>query len=468
MLMAAACAVQTYAFDVPMSLVPTQEEFSQFTIRGGMKNWVISTDCMLCEQSGTVNNNAWAFIPVTMSAGTYEVALEIKSGKTWTDQKIGIFLSPEADADADMTAIKDIVTDNTDFTTFAETFTTEMEGNLWLAIHCTSAKSSGGCYVRNITLSASTPAVVPTAPAISKSAITNLAYTATVTMPEVDTNGNALEGNMSLVVTVDGTTEETRTALAPGADVDIALTLAKGEHTIGYTAVMGDYSSETVSEEVEAKEPVGETPTLPFMMEASAENFARCHTIDGNGDGESGKLNGIWAYNADKNAFQYMYHSRNAANDWFFLPLVNFERTIKAKISFEIMTMSYTENLAVYLGREQTAAAMTIPVVKKEDYTAGSWTPIEVEVDLPESSELPNNYTLGFHAYSSADQGYIWLNNIKIESLEQTTGIENVSAAAADTPVEYFDLRGVRVANPQPGTLVIVRQGSSATKTIIR
>ena len=37
-----------------------------------------------------------------------------------------------------------------------------------------------------------------------------------------------------------------------------------------------------------------------------------------------------------------------------------------------------------------------------------------------------------------------------------------------DAPAEYFNLQGVRVANPQPGQLVIKRQGATVTKMIAR
>lgn len=51
-------------------------------------------------------------------------------------------------------------------------------------------------------------------------------------------------------------------------------------------------------------------------------------------------------------------------------------------------------------------------------------------------------------------------------------GSAGINSAAADTdsnaPVEYFNLQGVRVANPAAGELVIKRQGATVTKTIIR
>lgn len=47
------------------------------------------------------------------------------------------------------------------------------------------------------------------------------------------------------------------------------------------------------------------------------------------------------------------------------------------------------------------------------------------------------------------------------------SGIENV-VAEENAPVEYYNLQGVRVADPQPGTLVIRRQGSKVSKMIVR
>lgn len=47
----------------------------------------------------------------------------------------------------------------------------------------------------------------------------------------------------------------------------------------------------------------------------------------------------------------------------------------------------------------------------------------------------------------------------------KTTGIETVGVDS-NAPAEYFDLLGRRVATPQPGQLVIRRQGNTATKVV--
>ena len=49
-------------------------------------------------------------------------------------------------------------------------------------------------------------------------------------------------------------------------------------------------------------------------------------------------------------------------------------------------------------------------------------------------------------------------------------GVKNVAADLLDenAPVEYFNLQGIRVANPEAGQLLIKKQGAKAQKLIIR
>jgi hypothetical protein len=48
-----------------------------------------------------------------------------------------------------------------------------------------------------------------------------------------------------------------------------------------------------------------------------------------------------------------------------------------------------------------------------------------------------------------------------------TTGVETIAVDNADAPVEYYNLQGVRVANPTPG-LYITRQGTKVSKTLVK
>ena len=63
-------------------------------------------------------------------------------------------------------------------------------------------------------------------------------------------------------------------------------------------------------------------------------------------------------------------------------------------------------------------------------------------------------------------EGYTAVN-IFVNGSGVSTGVEAVEIEDADAPVEYYNLQGVRVANPQNG-LYIVRKGNKVSKQIIR
>ena len=49
------------------------------------------------------------------------------------------------------------------------------------------------------------------------------------------------------------------------------------------------------------------------------------------------------------------------------------------------------------------------------------------------------------------------------------SGLENIAVEAIDTtaPAEYYNLQGIRVANPTPG-IYLIRQGAKVTKQLLR
>lgn len=58
--------------------------------------------------------------------------------------------------------------------------------------------------------------------------------------------------------------------------------------------------------------------------------------------------------------------------------------------------------------------------------------------------------------------------NGKTATPEVPTGINDVTVDGADAPVEYFDLQGIRVSNPQAGRMVIRRQGTNVEKILVK
>lgn len=81
---------------------------------------------------------------------------------------------------------------------------------------------------------------------------------------------------------------------------------------------------------------------------------------------------------------------------------------------------------------------------------------------VPESLEGTFNVTGIVGAYKDAPQ-LLLTSVVKMES----TAIEDIDIDSVNAPVEYFNLQGVRVANPENG-LFIRRQGNKVTKVIIK
>lgn len=73
---------------------------------------------------------------------------------------------------------------------------------------------------------------------------------------------------------------------------------------------------------------------------------------------------------------------------------------------------------------------------------------------------------LNYVAYSKA-MGASAGQRLVIGANGETTGIENVAVDSNDAPVEFFNLQGVRVANPSNGVF-IRRQGNTASKVYVK
>ena len=336
---------------------------------------------------------------------------------------------------------------------------------LALGIHATSARDRARLMFTEIKIeSAEIPEIIPAVPVIKESSIKNLSYTAVVTMPAVDTEGNALTEVMSLEVLVDDVVVETKSDCAAGADVDVALTLAAGEHTVAYRAVLGENTGEAVSETVTAT--ALSTGGLPFTFDATEANFDQCEKIDIDGSVENyGNVQGCWQYATD-GSFKYVYNPNSDADDWLILPLVDFAKCMKVKVSVDVKTEYDTESFEIFLGQERTVEGMTIPVLSKTGFTSKTWTTLTAEVNTPYGVARAANrlFALGIHATSPRNHYNMYFKNFRIEALV-LSGIDDVEADE-DAEPEYYNLQGIRVANPTHG-IYIMRRGSVVSKVVL-
>lgn len=89
-------------------------------------------------------------------------------------------------------------------------------------------------------------------------------------------------------------------------------------------------------------------------------------------------------------------------------------------------------------------------------------------IDKSEAGEsAANDYTFYIKTVYSDEYPHLTPTFHSMQTLEaKTTGIEGLGADNTDAPVEYFNLQGVRVANPQHG-VYIRRQGTVSEKVVL-
>lgn len=467
-------------FDLPFTMTASAETFAMCekidanydgSEYGDNGKWVYKDDAFVYTYSSISSNGGddWVILPkvdfgsvrkvkvsVSVSTGSYPEGLEVKLGSARTISAMTIPVLKK---------------ENYEHSGEYETLSATVEladgapSVLCLGLHAISEADQFELKISEVKIeSAEIPEIIPAVPVIKESSIKNLSYTAVVTMPAVDTEGNALTEAMSLEVLVDDVVVETKSDCAAGADVDVALTLEVGEHTVAYRAVLGENTGEAVSESVTAT--ALSTGGLPFTFDATEVNFDQCEKIDIDGSVENyGNVQGCWQYATD-GSFKYVYNPNSDADDWLILPFVDFAKCMKVKVSVDIKTEYDTESFEIFLGQERTVEGMTIPVLSKTGFTSKTWTTLTAEVNTPYGVARAANrlFALGIHATSPQNHYNMYFKNFRIEALV-LSGIDDVEADE-DAEPEYYNLQGIRVANPTHG-IYIMRRGSVVSKVVL-
>lgn len=467
-------------FDLPFTMTASAETFAMCenidanydgSEYGDNGKWVYKDDAFVYTYSSIKSNGGddWVILPkvdfgsvrkvkvsVSVSTGSFPEGLEVKLGSARTVNAMTIPVLK-----------KENYEHNGEYETLSATveLADGVPSVLCLGLHAISEADQFELKIREVKIeSAEIPEIIPAVPVIKESTIKNLSYTAVVTMPAVDTEGNALTEAMSLEVLVDDEVVETKTDCAAGADVDVTLTLDAGDHTVAYRAVLGENTGEAVSENVTAT--AISTGALPFTFDATEANFDQCEKIDIDGSVESnGNVQGSWQYATD-GSFKYVYNPDSDADDWLILPLVDFAKCMKVKVSVDVKTEYDTESFEIFLGQERTVEGMTIPVLSKTGFTSKTWTTLTAEVNTPYGVARAANrlFALGIHATSPQNHYNMYFKNFRIEALV-LSGIEEVEADE-DAETEYYNLQGIRVANPTHG-IYIMRRGSVISKVVL-
>jgi hypothetical protein len=95
-------------------------------------------------------------------------------------------------------------------------------------------------------------------------------------------------------------------------------------------------------------------------------------------------------------------------------------------------------------------------------FTVGQFKGFAKDADGNYITDEYNQQGITFNVYNGAT-----LKTVQVKVAADKGSVGNVAVDESAAPVEYFNLQGVRVANPQNG-LYIRRQGTKATKVLVK
>ncbi|MGM9826972.1 MAG: choice-of-anchor J domain-containing protein [Muribaculaceae bacterium] len=151
------------------------------------------------------------------------------------------------------------------------------------------------------------------------------------------------------------------------------------------------------------------------------------------------------------------------------------------------MTLDYRQVLNqfkvnnVLIDCTDEAVAPYVSVVAKEE-GAAEWTkigdvnaPVKFGWDFYDGTTVDlsafagKKVQIGFRYVSTTECAGTWeIDNVVVKATKNSDAVESIVAEDTNAPVEYYNLQGVRVANPAAGNLYIVRQGNKVSKQIIK
>ncbi len=126
--------------------------------------------------------------------------------------------------------------------------------------------------------------------------------------------------------------------------------------------------------------------------------------------------------------------------------------------SYDLTTGELLDSTALWKG---TSTVLSACFNNETHQLVGTTYSKQLKNFIGDETEATTDAYSAFHGFLTA---------VQLPTLSASTSIENVAVADTDTnaPVEYFNLQGVRIANPAAGQLVIRRQGNKAEKLIVR
>lgn len=176
------------------------------------------------------------------------------------------------------------------------------------------------------------------------------------------------------------------------------------------------------------------------------------------------------AASSDPVSIRYEWNASTPADDWFFLQGMTLTGGKTYTLNFKYKASdgpTWVENLEVKYGTSPNVAGMTTG-------TLFTKTGIESNIDSPfETASVtftpPSTgvYYLGFHAFSDADQAFLYIDDISVESCATPADLKAYSATSTTAEVHFTSAGSNFVIEYGPVGFAPGTDGSAGTGTVI-
>ncbi|MCG2614550.1 GEVED domain-containing protein [Terrimonas sp. NA20] len=139
-------------------------------------------------------------------------------------------------------------------------------------------------------------------------------------------------------------------------------------------------------------------------------------------------------------SIRYEWDASTPADDWFFLQGLTLTGGKTYTLSFKYKASDgpdYLENLEVKYGTAPNAAGMTLGTLFREVGIASSFTSPFATATVTFTPTADGVYYLGFHAFSDADQAFIYVDDITVESCATPLELKAFSATSTTAEVSF-------------------------------
>lgn len=273
-----------------------------------------------------------------------------------------------------------------------------------------------------------------------------ISWNAAITTPangyvwEIRTSGEGGSGATGLAVTgttTSGVTSATATGLLGGTAYSLWVRSDCGGGNL--STWEGPYKFTTVCDPA----------TVPFMQNfdaAVSPNLPECIVVQDLNGATSWKpfFGGGSGTSSEPVSMRYEWNATTPADDWFFIQGLTLTGGKTYTLSFRYKASdgpSYVENLEIKYGTAPNAIAMTLGTLfNQTNISSNIDSPFET-ASISFTPAATGVYYIGFHAFSNADQAFLYVDDIMVESCATPTDAKAFSTTP-NTAEVYFASQG--------------------------